>query len=69
MTSRGMGAAGWHICFDVLDRFLEGHPIGRLVAGDALKFGDWQRLNPAYSKQFGIEAVNPPGKPPQRKEP
>src|SRR5262249_56729118 len=25
------GAAGWHICFDVLDRLLAGHPIGRMV--------------------------------------
>src|SRR5271154_6323348 len=29
-----MGAAGWHICFDVLDRSLAGHPIGRIVGGD-----------------------------------
>lgn len=50
-----MGAAGWHICLDVLDRFLAGHPIGRIVAGDALKFGGWQRLNAEYAKQFGIE--------------
>jgi uncharacterized protein YndB with AHSA1/START domain len=54
-----MGAAGWHICFDVLDRLLGGHPIGRIVAGDAMKF-EWQRLNAEYSKQFGIETVNPP---------
>ena len=54
-----MGAAGWHICFDVLDRFLAGHPIGRIVAGSAMKFG-WQRLNAEYSKQFGVEAMDPP---------
>jgi uncharacterized protein YndB with AHSA1/START domain len=54
-----MGAAGWHICFDVLDRLLAGHPIGRIVAGEAMKFG-WQRLNAEYAKQFGIEAMNPP---------
>jgi uncharacterized protein YndB with AHSA1/START domain len=54
-----MGAAGWHICIDVLDRLVAGHPIGRIVGGDAMKFG-WQRLNTEYSKQFGIEAVNPP---------
>lgn len=53
-----MGAAGWHICFDVLDRFLAGQPIGRIVAGDAMKFG-WQRLNAEYARQFGIEATNP----------
>ena len=47
-----MGAAGWHICFDVLDRLLSGNPIGRIVAGDALKFGGWQRLHAEYAKQF-----------------
>ena len=54
-----MGAAGWHICFDVLDRFLEGHPIGRIVAGEALKFDGWQRLHAEYAKLFGIEAMKP----------
>jgi hypothetical protein len=50
-----MGAAGWQICLDVLDRFLDGAPIGRIVAGDAMKF-DWPRLNAEYARQFGIEA-------------
>lgn len=49
------GAAGWHVCFDVLDRFLGGEPIGRLVGGDALKSPGWQRLMGEYSKQFGVE--------------
>jgi uncharacterized protein YndB with AHSA1/START domain len=58
-----MGAAGWHICFDVLDRHLAGQPIGRLVGPDAMKFGGWQRLNADYARQFGIEAPNwPPQK-------
>jgi uncharacterized protein YndB with AHSA1/START domain len=52
-----MGAAGWHICFDVLDRLLAGQPIGRIVGTDAMKF-DWQRLNAEYAKQFQVE---PPG--------
>ena len=56
-----MGAAGWHICFDVLDRLLSGNPIGRIVAGEAMKFG-WQRLNAEYAKQFGIETPNWPPK-------
>jgi uncharacterized protein YndB with AHSA1/START domain len=47
-----MGAAGWHICLDVLDRFLADEPIGRIVGGDAMKF-DWPRLNTEYAKQFG----------------
>lgn len=51
-----MGAAGWHICFDVMDRLLAGDPIGRLVGIEALQFGGWLRLNDEYAKQFGIEA-------------
>ena len=54
-----MGAAGWHICFDVLDNLLGGKPIGRIVGGDAMKFG-WQRLHAEYAKQFGIEKPNMP---------
>jgi hypothetical protein len=49
------GAAGWHISFDVLDRLLAGQPIGRIVGGDVMKFGGWQRLVAEYAKQFGIE--------------
>ncbi len=56
-----MGAAGWHICFDVLERFLAGQPIGRIVGPEAMKFG-WPRLNAEYAKQFGVE---PPNSPPQ----
>jgi uncharacterized protein YndB with AHSA1/START domain len=50
-----MGAAGWHICFDVLERALAGAPIGRMVGPDAMKFEGWQRLNVEYAKQFGVE--------------
>jgi uncharacterized protein YndB with AHSA1/START domain len=49
-----MGAAGWHICFDVLDRLLSGTPMGRIIGSDAMKFG-WQRLNAEYAKQFSVE--------------
>jgi uncharacterized protein YndB with AHSA1/START domain len=50
-----MGAAGWHICLDVLDRLLAGEPIGRIVGADALKLGGWQRLNAEYARRFGVE--------------
>ena len=50
-----MGAAGWHICFDVLDRLLAGRPIGRIVGPEAMKFGPWQRLHAEYAKRFGVE--------------
>jgi uncharacterized protein YndB with AHSA1/START domain len=56
-----MGAAGWHICLDVLDLLISGTPIGRMVGPDAMKFGGWQQLNAEYAKQFGIE---PPSWPP-----
>lgn len=56
-----MGAAGWHICFDVLDRLLAGQPIGRIVGPEAMKFG-WQRLNAEYAKQFGVETPDWPPK-------
>ena len=49
-----MGAAGWHICIDVLDRFLDGEPIGRIVGPEAMKFDGWQRLNAEYAQQFGL---------------
>src|SRR5262245_52788236 len=52
------GAAGWHICFDVLDRLLSGTPIGRLAGADAMSFAGWQRLTAEYAKQFGIETRN-----------
>ncbi len=53
-----MGAAGWHICIDVLDRLVGGDPLGRIVGGDAMKF-EWPRLNTEYSKQFGVEEKLP----------
>ena len=50
-----MGAAGWHICLDILDHLISGTPVGRIVGGDAMKFGGWQRLHAEYAKQFGVE--------------
>ena len=60
------GAAGWHISFDVLDRFLAGQPIGRIAGADAMKLGAWQRLKAEYAKQFGVE---PPVGPPTPRSP
>jgi uncharacterized protein YndB with AHSA1/START domain len=59
-----MGAAGWHICLDVLDHLLGGAPIGRIVGAEAMKFGGWQRLHSEYARQFGIATPNwPPSAP------
>jgi hypothetical protein len=50
-----MGAAGWHVCLDVLDRLLGDQPIGRIVGQEAMQFGGWQRLHVEYAQQFGVE--------------
>jgi len=50
-----MGAAGWHICFDVLDRFLAGEPLGRIAGPEAMKVDGFQRLHTEYARQFGLE--------------
>jgi uncharacterized protein YndB with AHSA1/START domain len=55
-----MGAAGWHISFDVLDHLLGGTPIGRIVGPEAMKFDGWQRLNAEYAKQFAAETPHEP---------
>jgi len=39
----------------VLDRLLDGAPIGRIVGPEAMKFAGWQRLNAEYAKQFATE--------------
>jgi uncharacterized protein YndB with AHSA1/START domain len=54
-----MGAAGWQICLDVLEHFMAGEPLGRIVGPEAMRF-DWPRLNAEYSKQFGVEPASPP---------
>jgi len=54
------GAAGWHICFDVLDRALAAQPIGRMVGPEVMKFGGWQRLTAEYAKQFRLENAPKP---------
>jgi uncharacterized protein YndB with AHSA1/START domain len=50
-----MGAAGWHVCFDVLDHRLGGTPIGRIVGPDAMKLDGWKRLLADYAKQLKAE--------------
>jgi hypothetical protein len=57
-----MGAAGWHISFEVLDYLLSGTPLGRIAGADAMKFAGWQRLNAEYAEQFGVKAPNWPPK-------
>lgn len=51
------GAAGWHICLDVLDRQLAGQPIPRMAGPDAMKSAGWKQLVAEYAKQFGSEDI------------
>jgi len=51
-----LGAAGWHVCFDVLDHLLGGSPLGRIAGMDVMKFSGWQRLHAEYAKQFAQES-------------
>ena len=53
-----MGAAGWHVCLDVLAHHLDGTPLGRIVGPEAMKFEGWQRLHAEYARQFGVETPN-----------
>ncbi|MFZ5441997.1 MAG: SRPBCC family protein [Myxococcota bacterium] len=50
------GAAGWHVCLDVLAQLLAGEPIGRIVGADALQFPGWQQLTAEYAQQFEKES-------------
>src|SRR5438105_13136097 len=53
-----MGAAGWHICFDVLDHLLSGTPIGRIVAGEAVQVGSGGRRKAEAATTFGTQMRN-----------
>jgi uncharacterized protein YndB with AHSA1/START domain len=55
-----MGAAGWHICFDVLDHLLAGERLGRPVGAEVRNSKGFQRLHVEYAKLFGMK---PPGAP------
>jgi uncharacterized protein YndB with AHSA1/START domain len=50
-----MGAAGWHICFDVLDHLLGGTPLGRITGPDAMAVNGWQQLHAQYAEQFELD--------------
>jgi len=50
-----MGASGWHIALDVLDRLLAGTPMGRIAGPDAMQVGDFNRLVGEYAMMFGVE--------------
>ena len=55
-----MGAAGWHVCFDVLDHLLGGDPLGRIAGPEAMKLAGWPRLHAEYARQLGVEGPGGP---------
>lgn len=57
------GAAGWHVCLDVLDRLLAGAPLGRIVGAEAMRFAGWQRLVTEYAAKFGSDVPSGPSGP------
>jgi uncharacterized protein YndB with AHSA1/START domain len=48
-------AAGWHICLDVMERWLSNEPVGRVVGPDAKEHG-WPELNAKYEQRFASAA-------------
>ena len=50
-----MGAAGWHVCFEVLERLLAERPIGRLAGPAAMKVVGWEQLHADYQRLLGVE--------------
>jgi len=68
-------AAGWQICFDVAERYMNGVPIGRIAGPQAVEF-DFVRLQSAHAtrllapdaalpEDFGRSVPPPPPPPPQ----
>lgn len=54
-----MGAAGWHLCLEVLGQLLAGESPERVVGLAALQNPNWQRLNTEYAALFGVSAPRP----------
>ena len=50
-----MGAAGWHVCFEVLQRLLAGQPLGRIAGPAAMQVSGWEKLHADYQKLLGVE--------------
>ena len=44
-------AAGWHICLAVMERYLEGNPVGAIVGEEAKQYG-WQQLHDRYAQRL-----------------
>lgn len=52
-------AAGWHLCLDVAEKLLEGHPIPPIRGAAAIDFG-WAELNDQYAQKLGTPSTGLP---------
>ena len=54
-------AAGWQLCFDVLETVLAGHPESPRRGANALNYG-WAELNERFAEELGVKpsVVFPP---------
>jgi uncharacterized protein YndB with AHSA1/START domain len=49
-----MGAAGWHVCMDVMNALLSDQPMGRTVGPAAMQIPGWQELHADYAKLLNV---------------
>jgi uncharacterized protein YndB with AHSA1/START domain len=47
-------AAGWHLCFDVAENVLDGHPVPPIRGMAAMDHG-WAELNRRYATALGVK--------------
>jgi hypothetical protein len=47
-------AAGWHLCLEVAESIMDGHPSEPIRGREAFNHG-WFDLNDMYAKQLGVE--------------
>lgn len=47
-------AAGWHLCFVVAERLLDGHPVEPVTGEAALDHG-WEQLHEAYAAELDLD--------------
>jgi uncharacterized protein YndB with AHSA1/START domain len=50
-------AAGWHMCVEVMERALDGEPVGR-IAGPEAKAHGWERVEAEYAALLGVPEEN-----------
>ena len=52
-TMASANAAGWHLCLEVADSVLAGHPIPPMRGMEAMEHG-WRELNERYATALGV---------------